>query len=390
MKAPTSQATGAPAELCRAIQEEALRLGFLASGITGPEAITHRRPELERWLSQGHSGGLAYMERFFERQAEMLAGFPHTRSIIVLAAAYGPGPQPAAQDTGIPAGRVARYAQGRDYHRVLRKKVILLEGFIRARAGPKVRTLHCVDKGPLQERALAEAAGLGFIGKNTLLIRPGSGSFLFLSAVLTDLELAPDPPLTWDCGSCTLCLEACPTGALVAPYQLDAGLCIANLTIENRGPIPEKLRPQVGNWVFGCDICQEVCPYNRAKNPSRWEEFHPESGAGGDLPLASLLQIREESAYTARFTGTPLMRPGRPGLLRNAAVAAGNSGSPELVPDLLQALQSDPDPSVRSHSAWALGKIGTSATIHGLRETLSSEQDPAVLQEIRQAIPKEP
>ena len=372
--------------LTRAIKEEALQLGFLSAGVAGPESLNSRRAELERWLSLGHSGGLAYMESFFQRQAKTLAGFPHTRSIIVLAAAYGPGPIPPAAPEGEPLGRVARYARGRDYHRAIRKRIRRLEQFIRARAGAGVRTLHCVDKGPLQERALAEAAGLGFIGKNTLLIRPGSGSFLFLAALLTDLELIPDPPLAWDCGSCTLCLEACPTGALVAPYQLDAGLCISNLTIENRGPIPVDLRPKVGNWLFGCDICQEVCPYNRGRNPPQWKEFEPASGAGSAIPLGPLLRERSESRHGTRFAGTALMRPGRPGLLRNTAVAAGNSGSPEMVPDLLQALQNDPDPTVRGHCAWALGKIRTDASIQGLQEALQSERDPGVRQEIDRAL----
>lgn len=359
MKALSLQATAPRSDtssLTLAVKQEALRLGFTAVGITSAENLHSRRAELQRWLTRGHSGGLGYMERFFSRQTQMLAGFQDLRGIIVLAAAYGPGRGESRPSTG-PAGRVARYAQGRDYHRALRKRIRLLESALRALAGDGVRTLHSVDKGPIQERALAEAAGIGFIGKNTMLIHPKAGSFVFLAVILTNLEFEPEAPLQQDCGSCTLCIEACPTNALVEPYHLDAGRCISNLTIENRGAIPAELRAGTKDWVFGCDICQEVCPYNRARTPARWPEFSPKSGAGALLSLESLLVCRTEEEFHARFAGTPLMRAKRPGLLRNAAVAAGNSGLPELIQPLKDLLRSDPDPMVREHAAWALGRL---------------------------------
>ncbi len=390
-----------PRSLTLALKQEAARLGFLAVGVLSPDALNARREELHRWLDNGYAGGLTYMESFFRRQEQLLKGFPDLRSILVLAAPYG-GREPAQRPamSAEPAGRVARYAQGRDYHRAIRKRIRRLEAFIRARAGDTTRTQHNVDKGPLQERALAEAAGLGFIGKNTMLIHPKAGSFLFLGVLLTNLDLLPDRPISWDCGNCTLCLDACPTDALVSPYQLDAGRCIANLTIENRGAIPPELRPLVGDWLFGCDICQEVCPYNKGPalpeplpagpghRADAWPEFSATAGAGTQLPLQELLLSREEAS--GRYAGTPLMRAKRAGLLRNAAVAAGNLAAPELSRPLANLLQSDPDALVRAHAAWALGRIRSKGTAQLLSQALQTEQDPMVRKEIQAALQEEP
>lgn len=190
------------------------------------------------------------------------------------------------------------------------------------------------------------------------MIRPQGGSFYFLAALLTDCELTADEPIGWNCGACTLCLEACPTQALVRPYELDARRCISNLTIEWKGPIEPALRPLMGTWIFGCDICQEVCPYNRKAQETQWNEFKPESGAGATLSIQEILAIRTEESFLKRFAGTPLMRAKREGLLRNAAVAAGNLKDPGLIPALKEAVYLDSSPLVREHATWALEQIG--------------------------------
>jgi len=355
----TSEGSTAADRLTHALKKEALRLGFLSVGIAPPETIETRKANLSRWLSSGFAGKLSYMERFFERQSVFLKEFPDLKSIIVLTIPYGSPSSAESEPDGEISGRIARYAQGKDYHKTIPKKLALLENFLRREAGESLRVRRSIDTAPVQERALAESAGLGFIGKNTCLIQPKGGSFVFLAALLTNLELIADNPIEWDCGACTLCLEACPTGALSPdrPYQLDAGLCIANQTIENRETILLPLRAKIGHWIFGCDICQEICPYNKKTEHSPWPEFRPENGAGTTVPLAEILAIRTEEAFLARFAGTPLMRPKREGLLRNTAVAAGNSKDPSLVPALQMTAQDDPSEIVREHARWALRQL---------------------------------
>jgi epoxyqueuosine reductase len=238
----------------------------------------------------------------------------------------------------------------------------------------------------VQERAVAEAAGLGFFGKNTCLIRPKGGSFFFLCTLITDLELEITELTAkrWDCGACTLCLEACPTGALTEPYRLDASRCISSLTIENRGPIPVELRPGLGDWVFGCDICQEVCPYNKANDFTPAEDSPavlPEQ-----IPISELLSCRSEERFRALFQGTTLTRPGREGLVRNAAIVAGNLRASALIPELTSCLEEDASPLVRSHAAWALGQFKDPQAIRILEHAALREPDQTVLREIRQAL----
>ena len=246
-----------------------------------------------------------------------------------------------------------------------------------------VQFRHTVDTSPVQERALAEAAGLGFFGKNTCLIRPKGGSFFFLCTLITNLALEPDQPILWSCGNCTLCLDACPTGALPEPFRLDASRCISSLTIEHRGPIPADLRSKMGDWVFGCDICQEVCPYNRVAP----QEFPADSPAmlPEKIPLAQILRCRTEEQFRGLFQGTPLTRPGREGLLRNAAVAAGNLKDESLTSELGDCLLHDPSAIVRSHTAWALGRVNNPAARKILRQA-ATDPDAAVRREISQAL----
>lgn len=344
-----------PENLKQKIKREALRLGFCAVGIAPPEALSAREAPLKRWIQSGLAGHLDYMNDFFDRQRQLLNRIPTVRSILVVAAAYGG----ASQEEPCPpdSGRVARYAWGKDYHRALRKRLKQLERFIRSEIEGPADILWCIDTGAVQERVLAESAGLGFFGKNTCLILPKGGSYVFLAALLTTVPLPPDRPIRKDCGDCSLCIQACPTQAFQKPFELDARRCISSLTIELRGPVKPELRPLVHNWIFGCDICQEVCPYNKKPVLTTWPEFKIGAGAGTHIKLEGLLQLRTREAFLDRFAGTPLVRAKREGMVRNAALAAGNLRASELVPALRETLQEDPDPSVREQAAWALQKI---------------------------------
>lgn len=337
------------------IKKEALRLGFCAVGVAPPEALSSREAPLERWIQSGLAGHLDYMNSFSDRHQKLLERIPTVRSILVVAAAYGGAP---ASDPCPPnSGKIAQYARGRDYHRAIRKRLKQLEHFIRSHVDGSVEILSCVDTGAVQERALAEAAGLGFFGKNTCLILPKGGSYVFLAALLTTVPLVPDQPIRKNCGDCTLCIQACPTQALQKPFELDARCCISSLTIELRGPVEPELRPLVHNWLFGCDVCQEVCPYNRKPAETTWPEFKIGAGAGTHMEVRGLLPLRTREAFLDRFAGTPLVRAKREGIVRNAALVAGNSGDPRLLPALQETLQQDPDPSVREQAAWSIQKI---------------------------------
>lgn len=342
------------ASLSRAIRVEAMRLGFTRVGIAPAEALDPARRWLAQWIAEGRHGQMRYLEGFADRHARFLEGLPGLRSFLVVAASYA-APETPASHTG-PVGRVARYAAGRDYHAVLLERLKALADALRTLADRPILARCCVDTAPIHERSLAAAAGLGFIGKNTCLILPRGGSWVVLGAIATDLELAPDAPVTHTCGACTRCLDACPTGALTAPYEMDARRCIAYLTLEHRGPIADDLKPQIGPWVAGCDICQEVCPYNAQPAHATWEALTPSAGAGQGLPLPDLLRLDSPEAFYARFAGTAVTRPRYQGLVRNAAVAAGNSGDPSLLP-LLRARTDDPDPTIREAATWAVHQL---------------------------------
>jgi epoxyqueuosine reductase len=396
------------------VKTEARRLGFDLVGIAAAETFSEAEARLVEWVRRGCHADMGWIDESRARRSchpdELLPG---ARSVIVVGAAYSTGreaPPPALH------GRVARYARGRDYHDVLKERLWDLLAYLAKRAGPGVRGRVFVDTGPLAEREAAVQAGLGFYGKNTCLLTGTAGSYVLLGAILTDLALKPDAPIVRDCGSCRLCLDACPTGALSAPYHLDARLCISYLTIELRGPIPSELRPKLGAHVFGCDICQDVCPWNHGRGPIPWPEFagrtlrqaqgrldegrqddtttvdspvvvpssrRPSSSAdmGADLELLELLDL-DEDAFRERFRGSPIKRAKRRGLLRNAAVALGNSGDRRAVPALARALEHDPDPLVRSHAAWALHQLGDEQAQAALAAGLGREQDQNVRAEI--------
>jgi epoxyqueuosine reductase len=306
---------------------------------------------------------------------------PEARSLVVVGASYG-GRDPQSADNRA-RGHVARYARGADYHDVMKAGLDDLAVFVRELGGEQTRTRVFVDSSPLPERAAAVRAGLGFVGKNTNLLTAQAGSWLLLGALLTTLVLEPDPPMDRDCGRCRLCLDACPTGALPEPFVLDANRCISYLTIEHRGSIPRDLRPQIGEHVFGCDVCQDVCPWNRADRGSGWPELSGDMDAGRPL-LADLLAL-DDAAFRERYRQTPVWRTKRRGLLRNAAVVLGNVGDDGDLPALAIALQ-DAEPLVRSHAAWAIGRIGGETGRALLEAARWSERDAGVIDEIEAAL----
>jgi len=327
------------------IKAQAYGLGFDLCGIAtlGPAPTA---PHFDRWLERGFAGEMYYLKRWADRRRDTRRPARGMTSAVVVALDYG-GRQPP--------GPIARYARGRDYHAAMRDRLRELRHAIAREAGAPVRMKAYSDTAPILERDLARQAGLGWFGKNAMLINPKLGSFFLIGTVLTDLPLTPDAPFESDhCGSCTKCLEQCPTGAFPEPRVLDATKCISYLTIEQRGEIPTELRDAVGERAFGCDRCQEVCPWNErfAREPAssaiapRAENVAPDLGA--------LLALDEEG-FRARFADTPVARAGRRGLRRNAAIAAGNRGDPRDVPALRRAVAEDEE-LVREHARWALEK----------------------------------
>jgi epoxyqueuosine reductase len=329
----------------------AREVGFDLVGIAGDEPP----PELaffREWVDRGHAGDMRYLTGQVARRSDLHAAFPWARSVVCVGLQYD---TPHPYSTEAPSGRgwISRYAWGDDYHDVMKTMLDRVVDELRDAVGPfEARTY--VDTGPLVERAWAAAAGLGAWGKNTCLLHPEHGSWFFLGEIVTDLEMAPDAPRTDMCGTCTACLDACPTGALPAPGVLDARRCISYLTIELRGALPEDQREGVGRHVFGCDICQDACPWNRRRRRRGGPPFEPRPGALAP-DLADLARL-DDAAFRERFRRSPVKRTKRRGLLRNVAVALGNSRDPALR-DVLEHLTRDQDPVVREHAEWALRKL---------------------------------
>jgi epoxyqueuosine reductase len=362
------------------IKAEATALGFDLVGITSAEPLAHGG-RLRAWVAQGFAGEMGYMSRDVEKRVDPSRVWPEARSIIVLGMNYYTSS--AIPDASPGRGWIARYAWGQDYHTVLGEKLKALVAFIQDVEGAVVRARWYVDTGPILERELAWRAGLGWPGKNTNLINRRMGSWLFLGAILLDRELVYDAPATAHCGSCTRCLVACPTRALVAPGVLDARRCISYLTIELRGSIPRELRPLMGTHIFGCDICQAVCPWNRQAPVSSEPAFLPRAGFAAPelIPLLCL----SDDEFRARFRGSPVTRAKRRGLLRNVAVALGNLRDLRALP-ALEAAMHDAEPLIRSHAAWALGRIGGCGARQVLHAALSAEGDADVREEIALAL----
>lgn len=370
-------------ELKRAIQQEAQRLGFVLVGVTTPDPPSHIEV-FERWLEAGRQGKMDYLAKVSsrEKRADPRKILPECKSILVLAAPYYPAQQ---QPPKRGSGRVAAYAWGDDYHEVLVERLQRLAEHITSACGEPLISRWYTDTGPLLERDLAARAGLGWIGKNTCLINPGLGSYIFLAEILLGIELEPDKPFPADrCGSCRRCLDACPTNCILPNRTLDAGRCISYLSIELKEHIPIDLRPQMGSWVFGCDICQQVCPWNRFAKTEGDPAFAP----CGELPspdlMAELGLTRE--GFNQKFKHSAVRRSKRHGYLRNVAVAMGNNPQPEYVNALSTVVECDAEPLVRAHAAWALGRIGSAESRRALEIALQDEHDPQVLAEIREAL----
>jgi epoxyqueuosine reductase len=372
----------------------ALEAGFDRAGVAALQPI-ERGGAFVRWLGRGDHAGMRWLEQRVAERLEPARLLDGAKSALCVALRYHPLEGEGQGEGEDPAGgdlwpRVARYARGRDYHNLMGKRLRKLARRVRE-AFPGTGTRWSVDTGPVLERELAARAGLGVQGKNTCLLTRG-GSWLLLGELFTTLELVADEPLADLCGRCRLCLDACPTGALPEPFRLDANRCISYWTIEHRGAVPPERRRGIGDWVFGCDVCQEVCPWNRPKNLSREPPAgHPDLRLPrhrAELDLAGLLALGEEG-YRERFRGSAMQRAGHDGLRRNAATAMGNRGEPRYVPELARALAADPSPVVRRHAAWALGEIGGAAA----REALAAaggDPDPEVRAEAASALGPSP
>lgn len=368
--------------LLRVLQEMAAEKGY-AAGVASAEP-SPTSAHLGSWLADGKHGEMAWMAKAPERRSDPGAVVPGARSVIAFATSYR-GAEPPKEDRlrAELRGRVARYAWSTDYHDVLTEEVRAIVSAVEKEAGVEGNRTY-VDTGPVLERDVAVRAGLGFASKNTNVIRPGDGSFLFLAAGITKAELPPTPSdARPGCGSCRICLDDCPTKAIVAPHVVDARLCISYLTIELRGPIPRHLRRSMGAWIFGCDVCQDVCPWNAAGEADARAELRAKSEEEMAPSLPELLALDDEG-FRRRFKGTPVLRTKRRGLLRNAAVALGNHRDERGVAPLTASLV-DPEPLVRGHAAWALGEIGGSARA-ALDAARPRETDPFVREEIEAAL----
>lgn len=350
--------------LKQSILDEAHRLGFVLAGVTTPDPPPHF-PVFEDWLARGHHADMAYLasERARTCRADPKQILPECKSILVLGVPYDrPRTALSGETLSLPKGnvvevqgRVASYALGEDYHLVIPPRLAGLIQFIESQVGHPVPNRYYTDTGPLLERDLAQRAGLGWIGKNTCLIHPHKGSYFLLAEILLGLELEPDPSFAADhCGTCTRCIQACPTDAILPDRTLDARRCISYLTIENKGDIPEDLRPLMQDWVFGCDLCQTACPWNKFSAPEGDASFQIDGGAAA-INLIQSLALTPES-FNQQFKRSPIQRAKRRGFLRNAAVALGNSHAPRAIPALERASE-DSENLVREHAKWAIEQI---------------------------------
>jgi epoxyqueuosine reductase len=359
------------------IRAQALALGFTLCGFTRLASLPRERFFAD-WLAQGYAGEMHYLARDPRHRLNPTLPFPQARSVICLGYPYAPPRLPDIDWRHQLRGRIAAYAAGIDYHETIKAKLFTLVRFLKDRF-PDLWARPYVDTGPLLEREWAYRSGLGWFGKNTMLLHKQAGSWFFLAEILVSLDLAGEGIPRAHCGKCTRCLTDCPTGALDQGYVLKAPLCISYLTIEHKGPIPRELRPQLGNWIFGCDICQDVCPWN--------EKFaRPREDLVDELfpPLPALLAL-DEAGFRARFGRSAIRRTKRRGLLRNVAVALGNSLNPEAIASLRPALK-DAEPLVRSHVAWALGQFHEREARTALQQHLTCEENDEVRAEVRTAL----
>ncbi|MCH8168648.1 MAG: tRNA epoxyqueuosine(34) reductase QueG [Proteobacteria bacterium] len=376
MNAPSKQTPRAA--IRAALDKQARALGFAEIAVTRPDAIAAAGARLRQWVGQGRHGEMAWMEGRIDWRANPAALWPEARSVIVLAEPYTPADTLRADPLAVldqpDRGGISVYAQGRDYHSLVKKRLKRLGRWLIERHGGEIKVF--VDTAPVMEKPLAEAAGLGWQGKHTNLVSRRLGSWFFLGVIFTTLELTPDRPHGDHCGACRRCLDICPTAAFTAPYQLDARRCISYLTIELKGSVPREFRPLIGNRIFGCDDCLAVCPWNKfavAANAA----YAPREGA--EAPLLAELAGLDDAAFRARFAGSGVKRTGRGRFLRNVMVAIGNSGLPELA-QVAEAATRDADPLVRGHAVWALSRL---AGVERFRAAMRADPDAFVAEEWR-------
>jgi epoxyqueuosine reductase len=374
-----------PTDLSQTIKELALAEGLAVASITTAEPFPGLADLLEARIDAGQLRGMDWFTpersivsanpRMLHERAQSIisVGIPYYRTDI------------QKLDDGVKRGRVARYAWGADYHETLKTRMAGLSKRIEALTGSTIEMRLLVDTARIVDRAVAARSGLGWYGKHTNIIVPGHGSFVMLGEILIDIELEPDQPLEKDCGRCRICLDRCPTGAIVAPYMVNAPLCISYQTIENRGTIPADLRAKMGDWVFGCDVCQDVCPYTGAAKSMFDEAFQPASTENAFPSLHWLLHMTEKEFRTV-YRGTAVLRTKRAGLARNAAIALGNMGDRDDLDILTEILRSHDLPLVRAHAAWAVGKIGGESARNVLATARRSDPDPAVQTECLSAL----
>jgi epoxyqueuosine reductase len=380
MEQPADQIERNPVDLTANLKQSAARLGFSLAGVA-PAVTPAGAARLDDWLAAGYAGQMHYLadrREAYDHPRHVLDG---ARSVVMLAMEYrSADPQPPGQGEG----RISRYAWGpTDYHELIRDRLHELADQLRA-WHPAGQVRGVVDTAPLLEREFAQLAGLGWIGKHTLVLNRDRGSWFFLAALVTDIELAYDAPHETDhCGTCRACLDACPTAAFPQPYVLDASRCISYLTIELKESIPADLRDGIGDWLFGCDVCQEVCPWNSHAELKPQALFEP-LPQNNPLGLTQLFEL-DEAAFRARFRHTPLWRPKRRGILRNAAIVLGNRPTPAALPALVRGLNDD-EPLVRGAAAWALGRYDEPAAVLALTERRQIETDVEVRREIDRAL----
>ncbi len=331
---------------------EAARIGFATIGIAPATAAPQAGERLRAWLADGRHGDMMWMAETVDRRASPQGLWPEVRSVIMLGTSYAPALDPLRHADHPDTGVISVYALGSDYHDSIKKRLKALAGWLVTAAGGDVKVF--VDTAPVMEKPLAAAAGLGWQGKHTNLVSRDHGSWLLLGAIYTTLDLAPDTPAHDRCGSCAACQTACPTDAFPAPYQLDARRCISYLTIEHKGPIPHELRTAIGNRIYGCDDCLAVCPWNKFAQSAHDLTYRPRAELVAPA-LADLLAL-DDTGFRAIFAGSPVKRIGRGRMVRNAAIAAGNSGDPTMVP-VLQMLVADADAVVAEAAGWALEQL---------------------------------
>jgi epoxyqueuosine reductase len=364
--------------LTRSIKGKALEIGFDLVGISPVDSFPENQFYKE-WLARGFAGEMRYMERDPEKRENIGKILPDAKSVISCGMNYNTDYPYSVDETYRNRGWISRYAWGDDYHDVMKERLLLLEGHAREIAPRDIKSRVYVDTGPVLERVYGKYSGIGWYGKNTCLINQDIGSWIFLGELITDIELDYDSPAPDRCGTCTRCLDACPTDALKEAYILDSNLCISYLTIEFRGKLPFGLRERMHNNIFGCDICQDVCPWNRKASVSQCEPFQPRNSLyNPDLVYLSQLSVEE---FRNVFKNSPVKRAKRRGLLRNVMVAIGNSADRAFIPYVEEGLK-DGEALVRAHAAWALWKLEGKESFDALSEHLKDEADNSVREEI--------